>query len=437
MSFRLNNPIAILSQLTIGCVTLLVSGCGSLPTFDHLDAVPAHRVPRSLLGPSRSDMQKISLSRLRRSPSSVYELGPSDILGVYIETVLGNSEELPQVHYPEGDEQDPAIGYPVPIREDGTIALPLIPPIDVAGLTLADTQELIRKAYTVDRRILPPGRSRIIVTLIKRRQHRVLVVREESGASSRVNGDQEVIKRGAGYIVNLPAYENDLLHALNETGGLPGMDAQNEVIIIRGGSMDAREYDNFVSGIKLCQEPCTCPPEIPDAPNVIRVPLRFYPESPPQISEEDIILQTGDIVLIESREREKFYTGGVLGGGEYPIPRDYDLDILQAVAVAQGPVGSSGAVLSQVNGAGTSPAGRGGSGPLPPTDAIVVRKLCDGGQIPIRVNLKRALKDPKQRILIQPEDVLIVRYKTSEEILNTALSLVQFNFLFNGFRGGF
>ncbi len=421
---------------SLSCLTLLVSGCGSLPTFDHLDAVPAHRVPQSLLGPSKSNMQEISLSRLRRTASGVYELGPNDILGVYIETILGNSGDVPPVHFPESGEQEPAIGYPVPIREDGTIALPLIPPMDIAGLTLADTQELIRKAYTVDRRILPPGASRIIVTLIKRRKHRVLVVREEAGASSRLHGDQEVIKRGAGYVVDLPAYENDLLHALNETGGLPGMDAQNEVLIIRGGAMDAREYDNFVSRIKMCQEPCSCPPSIPDAPNVVRVPLRFYPENPPQITEEDIILQTGDIVLIESRDREKFYTGGVLGGGEYPIPRDYDLDILQAVAVAHGQVGSSGAVLSQVNGGGTGGSG-GRGGPLPPTDAIVVRKLCDGGQIPIRVNLKRALKDPRQRILIQPEDVLIVRYKASEEVLNTVLSLVQFNFLFNGFRGGF
>ncbi|MEZ6054854.1 MAG: polysaccharide biosynthesis/export family protein [Planctomycetaceae bacterium] len=427
------------SLASLSFLALLMSGCGSLPTFDHLDAVPAHRVPQTLLGPSKSDMQEISLSRLRRSPTGVYELGPNDILGVYIETILGNAGDVPPVHFPEDGEQEPAIGYPVPIREDGTIALPLIPPIDVAGLTLADTQELIRKAYTVDRRILPPGASRIIVTLIKRRQHRVLVVREEGGATSRVSGTQEVIKRGAGYVVDLPAYENDLLHALNETGGLPGMDAQNEVLIIRGGAMDAREYDNFVSRIKMCREPCSCPPHVPDAPNIVRVPLRFYPDNPPQIGEEDIILQTGDIVLIESREREKFYTGGVLGGGEFPIPRDYDLDILQAVAIANGPVGSSGAVLSQVNGAGGGSLGRGGTrnGPLPPTDAIVVRKLCDGGQIPIRVNLKRALKDPRQRIIIQPEDVLIVRYKVSEEVLNTALSLVQFNFLFNGFRGGF
>ncbi len=38
--------------------------------------------------------------------------------------------------------------------------------------------------------------------------------------------------------------------------------------------------------------------------------------------------------MIQSRDREKFYTGGVLGGGEHLLPRDYDLDILVAIAIA-------------------------------------------------------------------------------------------------------
>ena len=37
-----------------------------------------------------------------------------------------------------------------------------------------------------------------------------------------------------------------------------------------------------------------------------------------QLSEEDVILEDGDIVFIESRDTEVFYTGGLLGvrGGE-------------------------------------------------------------------------------------------------------------------------
>ena len=48
-------------------------------------------------------------------------------------------------------------------------------------------------------------------------------------------------------------------------------------------------------------------------------------------------------MLIEGREREVFYTGGLLPGGEWPLPRDYDLDVLGAIAMAgQGAGGQPG-----------------------------------------------------------------------------------------------
>ncbi|MBX3438777.1 MAG: polysaccharide biosynthesis/export family protein [Planctomycetaceae bacterium] len=434
------NPLQLTVMRLAGLLLLAGSGCSSTSLFGHIPAIPVERIPPSMLGRPREDMQEISLSRLRQNPPEVYQLGPNDILGIYIETILPAGEEPPPVHFPEQGEQAPSIGFPVPIREDGTIGLPLVPPIQVEGYTLEETTELIRKAYTIDKLLLPEGRDSIIVTLIRRRTFRVLVVREEEGATSTRRGStQEVIKRGAGFVLDLPAGENDLLHALNETGGLPGLDAKNEVLIVRGVGVDGREWDKIVAQIRSNKEPCSCPSPIPDPPNVTRIPLRFYSERVPDFTEKDIILYDGDIVMIESREREKFYTGGVLSGGEFPLPRDYDLDIMGAIAIAGGPVGSSGAVLSQsmARGGGRSVGGGGGSsGPLPPTDVIVVRKLCDGSQVPIRIDLKRVFDDPRQRILIQPEDVVILRYKCAEEIANTALSLIQFNFLFNGFRGG-
>jgi len=69
------------------------------------------------------------------------------------------------------------------------------------------------------------------------------------------------------------------------------------------------------------------------------------------------------------------------------------------------------------------------------SDLIVVRKLPCGGQLPIRVDLNRALQDPTHRILVQPGDTLILRYKIYEEAINAALGLIQFNFLFSGLSG--
>lgn len=414
-----------LGLVLLGVALPAFSGCSSLALSLHgPDAVPAHKVPGLVMGRPRSDMQEISLSRLRQTPPEHYQLGANDILGIYIENVLGKSDEAPPIHFPEDGERDPSIGFPIPIREDGSIALPLVPPIKIDGLTIQQATSLVRKAYTQDQQILPPGKDRIIVTLIKRRTYRVLVVREESGSKDGVT------KRGDGQTIDLPAYENDLLHALNKTGGLPGTDAKNEILIIRDDGNKGARYDEFVGQVKMSKMACQAPPIVPDAPNVTRIPLRFHPDQNPTFKERDVILQTGDIVMIQSRDREKFYTGGVLGGGEYPVPRDYDLDILGAIALAGGPVGSSGnAISSSQQGMGGG-GGRGrGTGPIPPSQAIIIRKLADGGQIPIRVDLNRALTDSSERILIQPEDIVIVRYTIAEEILNTALSLMQFNFL--------
>jgi hypothetical protein len=186
----------------------------------------------------------------------------------------------------------------------------------------------------------------------------------------------------------------------------------------------------------MSKMPCQAPPIIPDAPNVIRIPLRFHPDQPPTFTEQDIILNKGDIVMIQSRESEKFYTGGVLGGGEHLIPRDYDLDVLGAIAMAGGPVGSAGNVFSssQRRGMGGGGGGSGArTGPVPPSQAIVIRKLPDGSQIPIKIDLNRALTDSSERILIQPDDIVMVRYTCAEEVINTALSLLQINIL-TGFR---
>lgn len=71
-----------------------------------------------------------------------------------------------------------------------------------------------------------------------------------------------------------------------------------------------------------------------------------------------------------------------------------------------------------------------------PSRLLVIRKLDCGGTLAIKVDLNRALTDSSQRILVKPEDTLILQYTVSEELYNAALNLIQFQFLFNGFRGG-
>lgn len=437
--------VPVLRYLVVAAVFASLSGCSTVSQcLTGIPAIPAHRVPREFLGRKRTDMQEITLSRLRQNPPKVYQLAPNDVLGIYIETVLGSADTPPPVNFSLDGSKPPSLGFPVPVREDGTLALPLVEPIQVSGLTLTQATDAIRNAYTVDKRILPVGKDRIIVTLQRQREYRVLVVREESGGISGGGGGgfgggggltTVSNKRGTGANVLLPAYENDLLSALNKTGGLPGLDAKNEVLILRGNFDDGAQRDQLIARLKSCQDPCECKMDIPDDVNLIRIPLRFYPEQVPTFKQEDIILQTGDIVMVQSREREQYYTGGAIAGGARPLPRDYDLDVLQAVALAGGSIASSGTGVGTGGGGGGGQGGGGGVRGTTPSRAIVLRKTCNGGEIPIKVDLRRALTSPGERILIQPEDTIIVQYTFFEEIYNAAIQTVSFNFLLSGFSG--
>ena len=189
-------------------------------------------------------------------------------------------------------------------------------------------------------------------------------------------------------------------------------------------------------------DPCFCNAgEIPQPPTVTRIPIRFHPSRPPEFEQEDVILQNGDIVMIKSRDEETFYTGGLLGGAEIPLPRDKDLDVLGAVALAGGQIGSSGSAIMAIAGQGGNRSGGGrgvgrSGGACPPSELLVLRELPCDKQITMKVDLNQALVDRASRIVIKPNDVLILRYTFTEEISNALLGIIQFNFLFNGLRGG-
>ncbi|MEZ6063870.1 MAG: polysaccharide biosynthesis/export family protein [Planctomycetaceae bacterium] len=411
-----------------------------------LNAIPVSRVPSQILaGELKDDFEDISPLRLRQDPPEAYLLAPGDVLGFHIYEQAAavaaaqtsaarqsNVPLLPAVHFSEDGSLPPAVGNPIVVQDNGTIAVPILSPIHVEGLSLVQATEKVRNAYTVDTDTFPDD-TQFSLTMIHRRTVRVQVIREESG------GKADITKRGTGHIVDLPAYENDVLHALSETGGMPGTDAKNEVLIYRGMFNEAISYDQVLNGICVdnCQDPCFCnEAPLPDPPNLTRIPLRYNPANPPVFSQDQILLHDGDIVIIRSRDEETFLTAGLLGGGEYPLPRDKDLDVLGAIAIAGGPLGNFGTGIGGVGGGARGrgfggTANRGGGGYCQPSEVIVIRELPCGNQITIKVDLNKALEDRSQRILIKPNDVVMLRYTLTEEIGNVVLNLIQFNYFLN------
>ncbi|MCM2373196.1 polysaccharide biosynthesis/export family protein [Aporhodopirellula aestuarii] len=416
----------------IGCslavaVATSFTGCSTLT--QPINGIPAHRLSPDFFPPPKNDLVPVDIALLSLEPPRDYQLGPDDILGVYIEGVLpfnppNAPPEPPPVNFPEKDSTlPPSIGYPIAVQDDGTLALPLIEPLKVEGLTLEQVREKIRQSY-IENDILREEKARPIVTLIRERTFDVIVVREDSVDDLRLRRERDSIRgndsAASGGLVKLPAYKNDVLHALVETGGLPGLNAKNEVLVLRASEADKRKRADFLRKYWAKQrvamaDPCYCPPELPEDPSILRIPLRVRPGVIPNIKEADITLQDGDIVYIENRETEVFYTGGLLPGGEHLLPRDYDLDVLGAMAMAGKGVGSA---------SGTSGGGLGGVssvGGVPPGMLYILRKTPCNGQIAIEVDLAKAVNDPRSRPLVQPGDTLILQYKCEEEILNFGL----------------
>ncbi len=704
-----------------GLFLLALSGCAALHP---LDGLPARYLPDEYRAPRRSGRKTIDLSLLAQRPPAEYRVDSGDVLGIYIPNLLGRADQAPPVRFPQRDEEaSPSMGYPIPVRDDGTISLPLVGALYVRGMTLRQIEERIFQALVEDRRILNRETAHVFVSLQKPRVYRVLVIRQEGGTEGLVTGSDGqlnlgALKRGTGRVVALPAYRNDVLHALALTGGLPGLDAENTIYVIRNGRcrrpkaapataadgsgnrntsppasssrqrsdthttprggtpvfppeptrqssgpghdaqpphpqstpelrpvpdpapgpqqpvaptgawqwawpQRARSYQPYRSyrspgstrwsvqvrgqspdgrwqwwrpqssnrprgsrgptALSAFQQtvpqtvpsqgphfppppggtsvsppggsgsaPGCCevevgagpgavgwntgqpgssavsswsggawsvgrpqpvdpfaaagvgsgnvpsasswPPSSPVAswppgqpastgasgygwvgaaesgqrpvapsvgpavvegprgpsaglkpygwpdntgwyevslqdppagfewvgdptienPRVIRIPVRLAPGEQVHFTEQDVILGDGDIVFIESRDTEVFYTGGLLGGGQYTLPRDYDLDVLGAISIAQGN-------SNQQTGGGTYRALGGPSAlnqdvSVSASQVIILRQLPDGTQLPIKVNLYKAMRDPAERVLIQPGDYIILQYTPVEAI---------------------
>ena len=414
-----------------GLIALGFSGCAAL-TNPVANGIPVRILPNELLAESNEGFENLPLTTLRQPPPERYVLAAGDTLGIYIEGVLGSAETPPPVNVSESSDTPPSIGYPFPIRGDGTISLPYVQPVKVAGLTIEGAEKAVVQAY-LDKAILRPEDRRILVSLMRPRHIRVLVIRDDSqqrqvtlqssslrgltSTQTSIGGGNE----GNGMVIELAAYENDVLNALTRSGGLPGLESTQEVIIQRGYWNGEGE----LGGAGMCY------PTEADLSNtgdssrhILHIPMKIRPGEPLGFGPKDVILNEGDILIVRARKPEFFYTGGLLPSQEMPMPNDYDLTAVEAVMKVQGPILNGALNSSNISGAVISP----GLGNPSPSLLTVLRQMPNGGQVNIRVDLNLATRDPRENLLIQAGDVLILQETTDEAVTRYLTQVFQVNF---------
>ncbi|MEM1227065.1 MAG: polysaccharide biosynthesis/export family protein [Planctomycetota bacterium] len=418
---------ATMAMVAVGL--LASSGCHYRMVSSVCHAVPASRLDPNLFACPREDMAPLPYSALGQQRPVDHMIDAGDTLNAYIYGVFPTSvDETPvqqrgqainQRYYPpRGNVVAPSAGLPITVDADGTITLPLIGKISVAGMT---TQQAIEKILEKSReqQVLKEGKEQVTLELLIPRVKRIVVLREDTPSPAVTLASPQAvdqIHRGSGEVVDLPVYENDVLHALAATGGLPGTDAARELYVIRAGAglnnafMSADKLQSIVTG----SEGGAC------NPGVIRIPLAGCPCEALPFMPEDVVLEDGDTVFIP-RRNEYFIAAGMLPGGRVPLPRDEDVDVIEAIAMANGsaggPLGRDGGVL----------AGGNVGNMREPTQVLILRTLPDGRQIPIRVDLDRAVYDAKERIRIQPDDVVMLHFKPFSAAFNGTFNWISGN----------
>jgi len=393
------------------------------------NSVPAQQVPAWQLEQQPTVQTFPEVEYLRAPKPKTYLLDSGDVLGVFLEGLLGRPGDAPPVHFPpESSSLGPSIGFPFVVQENGTVSLPAVDPIPVRGLTIEQAEGLIKSVYTGAGRAgssILTGQSKVIVTLQRKRTINVIVVRQDNSSSSRPRGfnrgnSSPVFDRSDQSArlssIQLPAQDNDVFNALIETGGLPGLNAEN-IRVYRDGNqstVDTRFGRRSTAAFPRSNRPVAASPfprtgfsqnGVPAQATGrgVNIPLR-QSSAYQSFDNRQAALSSGDVVIVQARPTEVYYTSGLLRGGEFPLPRDKNLTVLEAIALA------GGATVNNNNGLGLSR--------LPPTELIVSRNNGRNGQVNIRVDLDRARNDPNQNILVAPGDNLLLRHKPIERIGN-------------------
>ena len=356
---------------------------------------------------SANGQSTIDPSRFQAAQPQVYTLDHGDTLGVFVEGVVGEVNSVPPVHQPgPGSSLPPALGYPTLVLHDGTIRLPFAKPFNVRGLSVAQVESLLKKTYRAGDAPIITDRSRVLVSLMRKRTVNVMVVRGDqsdarAGNQFRRNGNRAVSARsdGNGRIFNLqmPVGENDLLNAMVESGGVPGINAQPQLQVLRNGFSSNATRQSFPRSHHSSAQ----------ATHISSVPIRSdghrtsFPRS-------EARLNNGDIVSIAARPTEVFYTGGQLGGGEFAIPRDKALSVLDAIAIAGGIPQAARSL--------------GGVPQQQPRVLTLLRKR-GGHQVAYRIDLSNGYSQQAANTQVLSGDYLILDFSPAQRVQNVGIGV--------------
>jgi polysaccharide export outer membrane protein len=259
----------------------------------------------------------INLERMAGAGVGTSQIGPGDLVQITI--VSGSGEER-------------ALPIPARVAQDGTVLVPLIGAVPVGGVEPVAAEQRIAAA-AVERGIY-------------RQPHVTLVVTEQ--AVNRITVLGAVAKPG---VVELPRGSCDLASAIAAAGGL-AKDASTRIEILhRGERSFLAEGPNSPDGnaadaVTLAS--FNTPSDTSTSQGVSRLDLA---QAGPAAS-QNRRLDDRDVVMVMPQEKQVIHvTGLVAKPNQFELPRNKDIRVLDALAMAGGtnsPVADKVFVIRQV-----------------------------------------------------------------------------------------
>lgn len=342
---------------------LMVAVCMGLSGCATENFYRAESMPNSLRLVAQANPQEVDLSRLASATGGSDTISPGDFLEISIAASLSKDDQ---------------VTIPVRVHNDGTVNIPDIGTVELAGLEPQAAEYQLRSEAINKGLYLNPA---VTVSIADKKMNYVRVL----GA---------VNKPG---LHKLPPNASDIVSAIASAEGLAedageNVEVRNPVRTANGGPrIMTAGSDGTVSPISSSSED---------------EGVRAYTVSLISASKSvgnRYMVEDGGVVMVEKRDPAPIQVGGLVNNADtYDFPIGKPLTVIGAIQMAGGP---SNQLADKV---------------------FVIRPLAeDGKKALIQVSMRRAKRNPREDLLLGPGDMVLVEH-TPGTILMEAAQLIRF-----------
>jgi polysaccharide export outer membrane protein len=352
--------------IVIACFTTLC-GCHGPNHFYARDSVFGKRLPDGLRLAQTSNPQTVDLSRLASGTGGSETIGVGDVLEVQIAAGLSEDDQATMA---------------ARVANDGSISLPMIGVLNVAGVEPQGAESLIR-SEAIRRQLY--HNPTVTVTVTHQRMNKVRVL----GAVK------------APGLYELPPNASDVVSAIAAAQGLEKDAGQKVEVrnpfranpVNRPAVADVAGHANgLVSGVSSTSS-------LETGMNSYSIDLI----SAAKAGDGQYVVHDGGVVMVEKRDPAPVYVGGLVrSAGRYDYPIGQDLHLLDAIALA-------GGMSNQL------------------ANKIYVVRPVVGSKDPavIEISYRDAKQSADSNIRLGPGDVVSVEH-TPGTVFMEALNLIRF-----------